>query len=58
MISVQPIAQGAQHPAGTTVAPLWLVVRIMLMEERFSALLYKRRSLPENLSPAEKDFSE
>jgi len=55
---VQSIVQGAQHPAGTTVAPLWLVVRIMLMEERFSALLYKRRSLPENLSPAEKDFSE
>ena len=46
MMSVQSIAQGVQHPAGTTVAPLWLVVRIMLKEERFlySELLYKGRS--------------
>lgn len=35
MMSVQSIAQGVQHPAGATVAPLWLVVRIMLKEERF-----------------------
>ena len=41
MISVHSIAQRVQHPAGTTVVPLWLIVRIMLMEERFPRFCIK-----------------